>query len=289
LTNVYNKGEDDRIKNKIKENKNTFPANYQNIMTATNGIQTDYIYNFSSNDQSRREKQYFYPYYTSDNVINRFCLQNYLNYENSIENIGAKFNEFKINNSKTITRSGSDSYIINRNRQAPYKLIENTSATQSDLNFNNNNNNNEYNGGYNYHNNFQEGFNNNDNIPNLNTSDNYSNQRCTDQKSNFNNNLSSSGELDERSQLYNFVKNLSEELHDFICSQKGSREMQKFLNKITSENLNFLINKIGFNIYKMMTNVYANYFCQKLFQSCSSEQRLKILKYVKIILVIITI
>ena len=57
--------------------------------------------------------------------------------------------------------------------------------------------------------------------------------------------------------------------------------MQKFLNKITPEKLNNFINKIGYKIHSLMVDLYGNYFCQKLVQSFSSDQRIMILNYVK--------
>ncbi len=58
------------------------------------------------------------------------------------------------------------------------------------------------------------------------------------------------------------------------------RVMQKFLNKITPENLNFFVNALGNKISMIMTDLYGNYFCQKLFQSCSADQRITLLNYV---------
>jgi hypothetical protein len=49
--------------------------------------------------------------------------------------------------------------------------------------------------------------------------------------------------------------------------------MQKSLNKLTYENINYLIAKLGKKIAILMVDVYGNYFCQKLIQCCSSEQR----------------
>lgn len=61
--------------------------------------------------------------------------------------------------------------------------------------------------------------------------------------------------------------------------------MQKFLNKITPENLNYLINRLGDNTAKLMIDTYGNYFCQKLIQSCSAEQRIDILNNVTFFLI----
>lgn len=62
--------------------------------------------------------------------------------------------------------------------------------------------------------------------------------------------------------------------------------MQKFLNKISPENLNLFIHRLGSNITVLMIDLYGNYFCQKLFQSCSAEQRIIILNYVKLLIFI---
>jgi len=70
------------------------------------------------------------------------------------------------------------------------------------------------------------------------------------------------------------------ELPNYICSQKGSRIMQKYLNKFPSNIKTLLILKIGKNLGKIMIDTYGNYFCQKMFQICSNEQRILILEYI---------
>ena len=71
------------------------------------------------------------------------------------------------------------------------------------------------------------------------------------------------------------------ELPNYICSQKGSRIMQKYLNKFPSDIKTLLILKIGKNLGKIMIDTYGNYFCQKMFQICSNEQRILILEYIQ--------
>lgn len=56
--------------------------------------------------------------------------------------------------------------------------------------------------------------------------------------------------------------------------------MQKFLNKITPEDLNLFILKLGNEFPALMMDIYGNYFCQKMIQCCSVEQRIDILNYV---------
>lgn len=67
----------------------------------------------------------------------------------------------------------------------------------------------------------------------------------------------------------------------FIKTQKGSREMQKFLFKISTNDITALINMLSTSIGELMKDKYGNYFCQKLIQNCSPEQRTEILKSVK--------
>jgi hypothetical protein len=61
--------------------------------------------------------------------------------------------------------------------------------------------------------------------------------------------------------------------------------MQKYLNKILPDDLDLIVNKLGNNIPKLMIDLYGNYFCQKMIQCCSAEQRTNVLRYVSNILV----
>jgi hypothetical protein len=87
-------------------------------------------------------------------------------------------------------------------------------------------------------------------------------------------------EEEEEDDIKIFLDNFQGDMNEYICNQKGSRVMQKFLNKITPENLNMLIFRIGKNISRLMIDLYGNYFCQKLIQSCSAEQRICVLNFV---------
>ena len=71
------------------------------------------------------------------------------------------------------------------------------------------------------------------------------------------------------------------ELWLYASSQKGSRNLQKLLNKILSHELDVILEKIKEHFSFLMTDTYGNYFCQKLIQCCSSEQRVFILKNVR--------
>jgi hypothetical protein len=70
------------------------------------------------------------------------------------------------------------------------------------------------------------------------------------------------------------------ELWVYARTQKGSRNLQKLLNKIQPDDLDIILEKIKNNFYDLMTDIYGNYFCQKLIHCCSAEQRMFILKHV---------
>ena len=60
------------------------------------------------------------------------------------------------------------------------------------------------------------------------------------------------------------------------------RILQKLLNKISPDNLDNILFKLSGYFKELMVDVYGNYFSQKLFQCCSSEQRIFIFKNVNI-------
>jgi hypothetical protein len=59
-----------------------------------------------------------------------------------------------------------------------------------------------------------------------------------------------------------------------------NRHLQKHLNNISPENLNYLLEKLKESFKDLMNNIYGNYFSQKLFQCCIADQRVFILKHV---------
>jgi hypothetical protein len=92
-----------------------------------------------------------------------------------------------------------------------------------------------------------------------------------DRKSNMN---------DDYSDIHEILACLDTKLADYIRTQKGSRNMQKLLNKITPDKLDIILNEIGDSLPELMVDPYSNYFCQKLAQCCSSEQRIFFLRKV---------
>lgn len=88
--------------------------------------------------------------------------------------------------------------------------------------------------------------------------------------------------------MFNSLEELLKELSknnipliNYISTQKGSREMQKLLYKISPNDISSLIEKLSLSMTLIMEDKYGNYFCQKLIQNCSPEQRVEILKSVK--------
>ncbi len=91
--------------------------------------------------------------------------------------------------------------------------------------------------------------------------------------------------------LQELMNSITGELWDYAKSQKGSRyllliliffkrNLQKLLNKIQPEGLDSILDKLKYNFPELMIDTYGNYFCQKLIQSCSSDQRMFILRHV---------
>lgn len=85
-------------------------------------------------------------------------------------------------------------------------------------------------------------------------------------------------EIDE---FERYLLNLPVPSYEFICSQKGVREMQKNMMKLPIECKTVLINSMGTNISKPMMDVYGNYFIQELIQGCSQIQIRTILNNIK--------
>ena len=78
-----------------------------------------------------------------------------------------------------------------------------------------------------------------------------------------------------------FCEGLKSPLPDYICSQIGSRIMQKYLNRFPPFIITNLIEKINIYFERIMCDVYGNYFCQKLYSISSIEQRRMILNSMK--------
>ena len=76
----------------------------------------------------------------------------------------------------------------------------------------------------------------------------------------------------------NLLEKNSENLFEYIITQKGSRKAQNLLNKMNEIDVENLLNKLIPNLSLIMTDKYGNYFSKKLIQICTFSQRIKILK-----------
>ncbi len=88
---------------------------------------------------------------------------------------------------------------------------------------------------------------------------------------------------DDFTDLADLLDTINCELWLYASSQKGSRNLQKLLNKILPHELDIILEQIKEHFAFLMTDIYGNYFCQKLIQCCSSEKRVFILKHVNFI------
>eukprot|EP00347_Sterkiella_histriomuscorum_P003327 403364711 len=59
--------------------------------------------------------------------------------------------------------------------------------------------------------------------------------------------------------------------------QYGSKQLQRYLEKAPPELVDFIISEVVSELHNLMSDLYGNYFCQKLMTSASSQQRLVIL------------
>ena len=78
-----------------------------------------------------------------------------------------------------------------------------------------------------------------------------------------------------------FCDGLKIPMPDYICTQIGSRIMQKYLKRFPSYIRTLLITKISKYFEKLMCDTYGNYFCQKLYNISELEQRILILNSLK--------
>jgi hypothetical protein len=155
-------------------------------------------------------------------------------------------------------------------------------------------------GNSNMHDGFNEGnlsmnFRNNKNsiqkknsLNNKNNSENNSNSKNINNRDNINSSFTSSASSQVNSQFEilddenfdNFIDRVGESLKYLIKNQKGSRSIQKFLDKIYPEHVNLLLARISGDLKEIMMDPYGNYFIQKLIQCSSSNQRMTILNTV---------
>jgi hypothetical protein len=72
---------------------------------------------------------------------------------------------------------------------------------------------------------------------------------------------------------------------DRAMTKVGSKQLQRLLVKSKPDDVDELVEGVKGRIDQLMTDTYGNYMCQKLFQTCSSAQRLELLEAMELHLV----
>ena len=67
-------------------------------------------------------------------------------------------------------------------------------------------------------------------------------------------------------------------LYNNLLTQNGSEKIQKIIKNLKTHEIDIFLNKIQIYFFDIMVNKYGNYFIGELFQICTFEQRLKIIK-----------
>jgi len=264
--------------NKVKDSNHNF-YNYNNIISNDINNYNNFINNtnnlsFSLNQNTTNNNinlvQVKNDRINSINFIPNLSQINSLNGINGINmnNINEINNICNINNLNSINNEFNDINLTNLSQHLSY------CNSVNQINTINNAENNIINNNINcisiIQNNFIESNLKNNNLLNNNFNQNNNNQNTNNNIDLFSNNenlFTSENDLDKTS-LEDFIKylrNLSMPLLEFLCTPKGTLEIQKKLGKSNIENkilLIKLLNKEGLTI--LMKNIYGNYFFQQL-------------------------
>ena len=88
--------------------------------------------------------------------------------------------------------------------------------------------------------------------------------------------VSSSGELDS-----SYLELSLSQLPSLCRTKNGSKRTQKLIAKSRPEQIEKVVEVLAPHVGELMNDLYGNYMCQTLFQSCSSKQRLVLLEGMK--------
>ena len=231
-------------------NNNIINNNFNNINNNINQNINDLIFtNFNISSNSNENQ--FSNNITNVNNINNF---NNINFDNLFKTFDSNFNNFNVNIKNN----------INNNNFIFDEFCQSNAFYNNDKNFQNNN------------------------LENKNVSSYFGNKKNNKKKnkhkSNNNNNGNITKENTKEKNIRDFklfCDGLKCSLSEYICSQTGSRIMQKYLNHFPSFIITNLIEMIYMNFEKIMCDIYGNYFCQKLYATSSIEQRRMILNSIK--------
>ena len=212
-------------------------------------------------------------------------MRNNVNMNNIINN---NYSHFNINNQKFFNHINNNNYFNNYKYSSAFNISDQLNeqhkkshSTKGSHNLNDNfrfNTNNYMN--MNFNNNNNSSIDGNISNDNLSYSSIESNKAQLKKKrtSLFQNGCNKEKDLRD---FKRFCDGLKVPMPDYICSQIGSRIMQKYLKKFPSYIRTLLINKISIYFKKLMCNTYGNYFCQKLYNISELYQRILILNSLK--------
>ena len=116
-----------------------------------------------------------------------------------------------------------------------------------------------------------------------NSNNNNSNVNNIQKKKYFGNSLQIENRIteDKIEEFQNFLNTRKTNVVEYLCSQRGAKEIEKTLKKSPNECITILMNTINVNLTKVMMDVYGNYFCQKIIQTSTSSQITLMINYIK--------
>ena len=250
-----NRNFNDNVLNNVNINGNIeylSPNNYNNKLYNSN-FDDKYKINYASNGDIYLNNNMNLNNIMQQNKLRIIpFLNNYINneaiYQNKIVNneyeSNFKKNKFNVRNNNIIMENN-----INKNLYSEGNIINNY--------FNNINNFNII------ENNFINNSNYINNFPN--NSYSFPNQSYFQKENNIYNLQINNKNLDD---FVKYINSLPMPLVNFLCTQRGTLEIQKRLDKLSKEYKVLLVNLLGKQgLHKIMKNIYGNYFFQQLIKN----------------------
>ena len=250
-----NRNFNDNVLNNVNLNGNIeylSPNNYNNKLYNSN-FDDKYKINYTSNGDIYLNNNMNLNNIMQQNKLRIIpFLNNYINneaiYQNKIVNIeydsNFKKNKFNVRNNNIIMQNN-----INKNLYSEGNIINNYFNNINNFNIIENNFINNSNYIYNFTNN----------------SYSFPNQSYFQKENNIYNLQIDNKNLDD---FVKYINSLPMPLVNFLCTQRGTLEIQKRLDKLSKEYKVLLVNLLGKQgLHKIMKNIYGNYFFQQLIKN----------------------
>ena len=251
--------------NSTKENSNNFLNNSQN---------DNYFYQNNNNNFNQNNSNQNYYFNDNNNLIYNQNNNNHLNlnYLNGINNNNLNYQYFCNNNSNSFNNqvfrnwnsfSGLNSlnlFNFNNSMNNNYSM----SSFNSDLNMNINPP--------------LKCFSFNQKEIPINIENNNSNFKIKKYKSK---NQKMMNEVNTIPSINKLLDMNTQDLYNYIITQKGSRESQNILKKVNKNEVELLISKLKNYFSDITLDKYGNYFSRKLIQICVPSQRIQLLESMK--------